>query len=220
MAEKPILFNSEMVLAIMDGRKTQTRRVIKPQPNYQKRFGQPESEVNADIAKRKCSYGKVGDRLWVRETFALNYQYDTDSISDWEECNSLDSGDPRYRADYIRKEKPGYIGRWRTNIHMPKWAARIWLEIIGVRVERVQDISEEDAEAEGVVPQEIKHLREIAETIPNSTYCPHKLTFSELWDSINDKRGFGWDENPWVWVIEFNKLKGISSDADSNNATE
>ncbi len=194
--DRPIIFNSEMVRAILDGRKTQTRRVIKPQPNYQKRFGQPESEVNADIAKRKCPYGKVGDRLWVQETL---YRVVPAWIG-------------KYKADgkTVGGDLP-LVYPWKCKVlsgrFMPKSCARIWLEITKIRVERVQDISEEDAKAEGVEPQEIKHLREIAETIPDSSYCPHKLTFSELWDSINEKRGYGWDVNPWCWCISFKKVK-------------
>ncbi len=207
--DRPIIFNSEMVLATLDGRKTQTRRVIKPQPNYQKRFGQPESEVNADIAKRKCPYGKVGDLLYVKEAWwavevtDIGIQY---CVFD----NEFIKGVPHPKKLRLLDRQDWKWGR-HPNIHLPKKHTRNRLKVTGIKVERVQDISEEDAKAEGVEPQEIKHLREIAETIPDSSYCPHKLTFSELWDSINEKRGYGWDVNPFVWVIEFNKLKGISN---------
>lgn len=177
--ERPILFNSEMVNAILAGKKTQTRRVIKNKSN-----------INHAI---ECPYGKPGDLLWVRETWRPE---------------ELDSGNDgiRFRADAVFKgidntqaaaekwfqvysEKENWK-LWRPSIFMPRWASRITLEITHVRVERVQYIKLSGAKAEGVEHDYENNLT----TIEN---------FAVLWDSINKKRGFGWDENPWVWVIEW-----------------
>ena len=100
-----------------------------------------------------------------------------------------------YRAD----NDPQFEGcRWKPSIHMPKWAARIWLEVTGVRVERVQDISEEDAIAEGIPRGAVQ-------------YCGHAIRlFRDLWDSINAKRGYPWEVNPWVWVVEFKRTETMT----------
>lgn len=214
MKERPILFNTEMVKAILDGRKTQTRRVIKPQP--------PESHqwdvdarcwlVNAGkwitedppFPRNTCPHGVPGDRLWVRETHAV--------------YGVMDSDNPRviYRAD----SPPDAGISWRPSIHMPRWASRINLEITGVRVERVQDIEEDDAEAEGIfidnncivgtsgaggVHREIMGRRAFAAD-DEGHECPIDA-FEQLWDSINAKRGYSWESNPWVWVVEFKQVQ-------------
>lgn len=177
MKERPILFSAPMVRAILDGRKTQTRRVVKL------RNGQymPPSE-KADIngwrqMLRNCPYGQPGDRLWVRETHF--------------DAKRLNEGRILYRAD-------GDVSRfgWTPSIHMPRSASRITLEVTGVRVERLQDISEADAVAEGVVWEQ-------GQTAIN--------VFETLWESIN---GAGsWDANPWVWVVEFKRAKGSTANA-------
>jgi hypothetical protein len=189
--EKPVIFNSEMVRAILDGRKKQTRRIIKPQPNYQKRFGEPKAEIKVNIANRKCPYGQVGDTLWVRESFRIpNMDFDKEQAlmvhyySDRSYC-SVDITNDEMKLWKARKKPFAKTpGRF-----MYKSLARIFLEITNIRVERVQDISENDAEAEG--------------TNCNRTY---REDFKNLWDSINAKRGYDWDKNPWVWVVEFRKL--------------
>jgi len=181
---KPILFNSEMVRAILDGRKTQTRRIVKPQP---------EEILQGDWSEL-CPYGKVGDRLWVRETFKymnlehtkVGYKASID-----ETCND---------GAFIR------LGNWRPSIHMPKWAARIFLEITNIRVERVQDITSHDCIAEGLpVPMvcDATEYRDQTHLNLNKSHERIKEYFQKLWDSINKKRGYGWEDNPWVWVIEF-----------------
>lgn len=181
MKERPILFSGETVRAILEGRKTQTRRACKF------RLGQDEvmTELRDGSLKRteECSpYGKPGDRLWVRETWAKQ-EFHTQPLK------------IRYRADH--DDEAGLPWSWKPSIHMPRWASRINLEITGIRVERVQDISEEDAEAEGVHGCDWGHGMDYG---GKPCYCK---PFEALWDSINAKRGYSWDSNPWVWVVEF-----------------
>lgn len=212
MKERPILFSGPMVRAILKGRKTQTRRVVKPQPKFKDfedgrmlafvdKWGYCPVERNLHL----CPYGSTGDRLWVRETWhgsgnkklALNPEHPMDSLS--------------YRADWHGVDT-GLI--WKPSIHMPRWASRITLEVKGVRVERLQDISEDDAKAEGVTPKGDTY---IAANVAKDS--PHRMEFWTLWQSINAKRGFGWDTNPWVWVIEFQPITPSDSTAKLKSAS-
>lgn len=196
--EKPILFSAPMVRAILDGRKSQTRRIVKPQPQWRLGYmavdgGAIQCGVDypdgADDFVR-CPYGRTGDRLWVRETFWLRNH-----------GNTFRGLGIDYKAGGNKHiPKPAKVGRlccWRPSIHMPRWASRITLEITGVRVERLNDISEEDAEAEGATSQD-RHFR-----------CGNELFgcrsgFAILWSKINGPDS--WDANPWVWVVEFKRL--------------
>lgn len=188
MKERPILFSGPMVRAIFDGTKTQTRRVVKPPKNVDPEHWMPEKfwdgQFNAlhwpaDHAEHeilKCPYGQPGDRLWVRETFAeidcrLTYKAD---FNDGAHC---------------------VVKRWIPSIHMPRWASRITLEITDVRVERLQNISEQDAWAEGCLGWDDDV------TGGSSGYGE----FSELWVSINGVES--WNSNPWVWVVEFRRVE-------------
>lgn len=195
--ERPIIFNAEMVRAILNGNKSQTRRVIKPQPKYD-RFdhigcnfsglwmGWPES-MDDIIWEAHCPYGKIGNQLWVRETWATPGNYDHIKPS-----KLLDYMFPSSSLKYRATEKYGdaYF-RWRPSIHMPGWASRIQLEVLSVKVETVQDITDEDIVAEG-----------------GFVYGSGAWEwFIPLWNSINEKRGFGWDTNPWVWVVEFKVIE-------------
>lgn len=183
--ERPILFNTEMVQAVLDGRKTQTRRVIKEQPDGEvtAKWLDLKDKMPAFIfcnngmecVTRKCPYGEVGNRLWVRETWADGYE-DKPYI---------------YKADGWDADH-----KFKPSIHMPRAASRTLLEITDVRVERVQDISEIDALAEGCVSTAI-------ETDNDYLGLYAKEHFANLWNIINIQRGFGWDVNPWVWVVEF-----------------
>lgn len=180
---KPILFNTEMVQAILEGRKTQTRRVIKPQP---------KEDLITDMLN-KYTYA-VGDILWVRET--------------WNDLSN-NEGNFVYLADGDKGLKDKFFGvlttkdiKWKPSIHMPKASARIFLKVTDVRVERLQDITEEDARAEGVIPI---YGNEFA------SEKRHYPAFARLWDSLNAKRGFGWDTNPWVWVIQFERVESNGS---------
>jgi len=189
--ERPILFSTEMVKAILEGRKSQTRRVIKPQPTMHD-FGEHKSlawekpftkhgylaigveRVRECPSCLRCSYVQPGDTLWVRETWAQeNVNYKDIFI---------------YKADGW--DRSGL--KWKPSIHMPRKAARIFLEVKSMRVERLQDITEEDALAEGIVPYD--------------TYTAKRL-FMNLWNTLNSKRGFIWASNPWVWVIEFERTQ-------------
>lgn len=202
MKERPILFSAPMMRAILAGKKTQTRRVVKPQPPGL--WMKPETAVITDhhgcwafsrIAPNgmavawprgansiRCPYGVPGDRLWVRETWFP------------ETPNRA-----IYRAD--GEFEDGYAGPgWRPSIHMPRWASRIILEVTDVRVERVQAITEEDAKAEGVPPERAARIGADHGTLQ------HTLAFAVLWDSINAPRGFGWATNPWVWCLTFKRV--------------
>ena len=182
--ERPIIFNTEMVNAIVRGRKTQTRRVVKKTTN--------KNEPNKDFAipfesgtcYKDCPYGKPGDYLYVRETWYNPYyqsHYSKQTLKKRAE-HTL------YKANVNRNFNNF---NWRPSIHMPKLFARIWLEITDVRVERIQNISESDCYVEGV---------------KNTKGCSPRFPFGQLWDSINKDKGYGWEENPWVWVVEFKKI--------------
>lgn len=184
--ERPILFSGEMVRAIIEGRKTQTRRVIKPQPScstlgYMVTYEQDgciqcgEDYPDDDSDFRPSPYGKPGDRLWVRETFTTAggnriLYYATDDVNG------------------LRKKRPA--------IHMPRSYSRINLEVTKLRVEQIQRIPVRDIIAEGV------SLGTVTQDFTDK-YTP---AFRELWDRINAKRGFSWQSNPWVWVVEFRRL--------------
>lgn len=205
MKEHPILFSAPMVKAILDGRKTVTRRVVKPQPpanaHQVETWHHPDTkprffawttagEISDQWEPLPCPYGQPGDRLWVRETFCPIYPQDP----------HYNGGRPieyDYQATYKHGDRLGdLIGakkKWKPSIHMPRWASRITLEVTGVRVERLLDISEADARAEGI----------------SCNGCPGRhatADFRALWESINGPSS--WDANPWVWVVEFKRVKG------------
>lgn len=191
MKESPILFSTEMVQAIMADRKLQTRRVVKPQPTKcgsitHFAWGAVTSTnsmpvVSGHATESKCPYGKVGDLLWVRETFGQGV-----------------SGKFYYKADKSIADK--LVLSWKPSIHMPKAAARIWLRITNIRVERLHEITEEDAIKEGVMKLSDEGFWKYYQSEP---YWCHsaKRSFETLWYSINGEES--WNVNPWVWVIEF-----------------
>lgn len=217
MKERPVLFSAPMIRAILAGAKTQTRRIVKPVGNdggfvlceradgsyWPHRSDDGEScfvtgrerddEYLEEIPMR-CPYGVRGDRLWVRETFC----------DDWH----MDRGEVEYRADGELDSDMFDAGcTWRPSIHMPRWASRITLEVTGVRVQRLCDISESDAISEGV-----RQLRDGSECWvgregPGSLVTPWPTArdaFRDLWQSIN---GLGsWGSNPLVWVVEFKRV--------------
>lgn len=188
LREKPIIFSAEMVRAILDGRKTQTRRVIKG-VHSSAPFGEWN---NPDEFLASCPYGQQFDYLWVRESFGDG------GVREGEDVKYV------YRAD--SNGLP--FDKWKPSIHMPRQASRITLEITNIRVERVQDISEDDAKAEGCLGYEIKteHAGHIGYPETYKAWRLPQVQFQDLWDSINAKRGYGWDANPLVWVIEFEKV--------------
>jgi hypothetical protein len=179
MKERPILFSGPMVRAILDGKKTQTRRVVKPQPVWVAEPNAPFKTTDADPnGMINCQYGYSGDRLWVRETFMPM---------------------PHLNAKAFYRASDQLVGgKWKPSIHMPRKLSRIMLEITGIRVERLQDISESDAIAEGVNVHPDHYGRP-----RNSIYSPVQA-YRDLWESINGP--LSWDANPWVWVIEFRRI--------------
>lgn len=211
MKERPILFSAPMVRAILEGRKTQTRRILKTQPfNVVPFIGaddRPTGEFGLCSCHHmvidqhvRCPYGQPGDRLWVREAHAIvpRTAY-AQSEGVQQTIRRDDNHDAAiYREGWDRSE--GGI-RWRPSIHMPRWASRITLEITGVRVERLQDISEEDALAEGV-----RTIEDAAKD--GATWCDKpRRAFRFLWQSINGPAS--WDENPWVWVVELKRVEQL-----------
>ncbi len=191
MRERPILFNGDMVRAILRGQKTQTRRSMREQvcePGIVRMAGPGHCEIVNEHGVRipgfRCPYGQPGDRLWVRETWA----YGIHAMASKRD----EDGPFVYKADGTTQGR--LCERWRPSIHMPRSASRITLEITGVRVERLQACNEVDAIAEGAPwaacgsPQE----------------GSHKAGFAQLWESIN---GAGsWPANPWVWAVEFRPI--------------
>lgn len=204
MRERPIIFNAEMVRAILGGRKTQTRRVIKsqPWPDVFSYIGVGVTGlwcgyyVDPDIPvwEANCPYGKPGDQLWVRETWATPGNWDEYKPSDLLD-NWFNTQQVKYRA--TEPYPDGGYYKWRPSIFMPRWASRIQLEVESVRIEKVQDITPEDCAAEGC-----QHW-----TVDGIVHKSARKYFKKLWDSINKKRGFGWDVNPWVWMIHFKVIE-------------
>ena len=202
--ERPILFSGPMVRAIIEGRKTQTRRVIKPKheffvddghdginrvyyPCYV--TGEPEPQ------EILCPYGSVGERLWVRETWAVVPKVSDDGPK---HKAKGDGTGATWRADW-NGNPSGFP--WKPSIHMPRWASRITLEVTGVRVERLNDISEADAQAEGCDGNyQIGY-------IPAYQAGPFSYHFAQLWESINGPGS--WSLNPWVWVVEFKRVVSL-----------
>lgn len=198
MKSTPLLFTAPMVRALLDGRKTQTRRIVKPQfeileypggsgaksVNYRGNSWWFNSQTShpSHISKA-CPYGTIGDQIWVRETFLLRNQGQT----------------VVYRADMDSVDAAGFgamYGGWKPSIHMPRWASRISRTLTNVRVERVQDISEEDAEAEGV-----GFFREHPDF--DETLTAREL-FKVLWEHTYGPDAWA---QPWVWVLEFRRLE-------------
>ena len=204
MTERPIIFSAPMVIALREGRKTQTRPIVKSQPDTEDVRFEPafrEWYCEGGVWHKQCQYGVPGDRLWVRETF---YHDPEDRVL-------------LYRADGGMDVEMFDAGcKWQPSIFMPRARSRITLEITGVRVERLQDISNEDAEAEGI---EVPRCPKCSYTYQDCLrHMDHNLcgeeapasavyAYSLLWDSLNAKRA-PWASNPWVWVLSFNVVKG------------
>ncbi|HBW6460443.1 TPA: hypothetical protein MM041_000755 [Klebsiella pneumoniae] len=236
MKERGMIFNGEMVRAILDGRKTQTRRIMAPQPADDIERGIfPNPEVIGWKSSRRhkhgsttahfCHYGKPGDRIWVRETWGVvSHAFSGDGLMiDWVPDrpataihempfgNGYYSGYAIYAADgdFTWGDDDGYEdGRscWKPSIHMPRAASRILLEITDVRVERLNAISEEDARAEGIIDGGCLNCGE-----PEPCGCANPEpdatdAFAYLWQSIYGQEN--WNADPWVWVIEFKRVEG------------
>lgn len=217
MKERPILMNAEMVRATLEDRKTQTRRVINPQPDLPDGWN-TNSHVS-DIADY-CPFGKPGERIWVRETCWIwgrwykngktatgrqKWQFKANRTVaahfDPNNAQNAIKGTPRERSAYWK----------RPSIFMPRRACRLLLDVKLIRVERLNDISDTDAIAEG-----IRYRHELdpcgschyqSQIEPNKGFNSPVAAFRELWDSLNASRGYGWDTNPWCWIIEFERVK-------------
>lgn len=201
ITERGMIFNAEMVRALLDGRKTQTRRPIKWKQTRFTEIGEREDgskwpwSEDAEHACdfwHPCPFGTVGDRIWVREAFRVHSRatdvatlvYKASERNSWTEQTR--------RVPVAVCNKPATPEKWTPSLHMPRWASRILLEITDVRVERLRSMSQDDARAEGV----------IAASGPMEA----GLAFRELWDSIYGEES--WKANPWVWVIEFKRVEG------------
>ncbi|MBI3103208.1 MAG: hypothetical protein HYY98_16900 [Burkholderiales bacterium] len=222
MTDRPILFSGPMVRALLAGTKTQTRRVVKPQPRRVDGgvpFGDAPAWAHAEpgSAMMRCPYGKPGDRLWVKETWRTARSLDNKSPNAIGEM-CIDAGYRKpwapltYEADGHRNtEWRGFEmagdaepGKTRVSIHMPRWASRITLEITSVRVERLHDISEADALAEGVA-QAVRDRLPVQQCGEYDTIDADPVElYQDLWESINGPGS--WDDNPWVWVLEFRRI--------------
>lgn len=226
MKERPILFSGPMVLAILEGRKTQTRRIVKPQPFENGRLFGPELYQPVEYDRHgemvpgksiygaysedgewgvKCPYGAPGDRLWVKETFFVD--------TAMKKIGSSMMDDLYYRADgeccqQIPECACAEVGKpkWRPSIHMPRWASRITLEVTSVRIERLQEISEQDAMAEGA--KKFKGKYHFLDSWEGELEKTPQAAFRKLWNQINGPDA--WDQNPWVWVVEFKRVDARS----------
>ena len=217
MKTHPILFSTDMVMALLHRNKIQTRRIVKNTDNFGCFTGDCNHWIQTECfdaiqtyALENCPHGQPGDLLWVRETwkywnwtedgmpwikYAANDEilfFDSTIPEEW--CERLTniwaslSEPENYEIDQAARDH-----KWRPNIFLPRWASRLTLKITDIRIERVQDISNEDAVAEGIgVPLDMRY----------AAYDE----FRPLWDRLNAKRGYGWDENPWVWVIQFDVI--------------
>jgi hypothetical protein len=204
MKERPILFSGPMVEAILEGRKTQTRRVIRVEWLRCLDLDEPDDVVKA---LQQCPYGKPedGDRLWVRETWGAIWPGDYPvplRLCKIEYRADLPAGNTDYPGQWPAKEAQGYdeAPKWKPSIHMPRWASRLTLAITVVKVERLQDITLEDVKAEGI-PGYSFARGAISDKPPDPRW-----KYIELWNRLNAKCGYSWDSNPWVWVIEFKKI--------------
>jgi len=242
--ERPILFKPEMVRAILEGRKTQTRRTVKlnrvnEKPDIWKYRG--INGLNSHLFEAEIMvgdpdavfwiegpYGVPGDRLWVRETFAIETNFNIEFKYEpphkdgrpikWEESPEWGKwwAQPHYRATdptpdlcYEDQAEDGPCVKWKPSIHMPRWASRLTLEVTHIRVERVRDISAKDIISEGAVlrPHTDQFGRNPVSAFDEKVYLDLRSLWAAGWNSINEKRGYGWDNNPWVWVIEFKEIK-------------
>ena len=217
MKERPILFSGPMVRAILDGRKTQTRRAVKPQPLQDQpelRNGIVHWPTRVATVEETCPYGQAGDVLWVREKWAKSIN-NTLYAADHGSVERIGDG-PRDVTDEWDWDR-NVPNRWKPSIHMPRASCRLRIEVVSVRVERVQEISEVDAIAEGVQSERDhygdpaineKYLGTIAWHRYDEKACSAMSaveSYSTLWDSINGKGS--WASNPWVWVVEFKRTE-------------
>ncbi len=222
--ERPAIMAGESVRAILEGRKTHTRRVITPVPTKAGLWtcANFRAGLNLNVeddrlwAEGECRHGQKGERLWVREAWRAPKSLDLESPGTIARA-ALDAGykEPwcpvRYGADgSVRHGAPfrntfgDQWGRARASMHMPRWASRLLLEILDVQAERLQVITTADILAEGLkIPDVDYNVPERPDVLDHERDCYARDLFSKIWDRLNGKRGFGWESNPWVWRIEF-----------------
>lgn len=224
MKERPILFSGEMVRAILEGRKTQTRRVVKPLPSWQVHsvckpdgaadpwavwFHYPETDRVGHL--RECPYGKPGNRLWVRETWASGYQNGCWGTIFAADKTFVQGKRAHAKGPHFHAKEIGEHVRWKPSIHLHRWASRILLEITDVRVQRLHDIKADDAIAEGV-----EKLAEFPCITPYRNYgvkqpagahnfSTPQASFMSLWMMINGADSY--NANPWVWALTFKRVE-------------
>ncbi|MBN3777399.1 hypothetical protein G3O06_07520 [Burkholderia sp. Ac-20345] len=228
MKELPILFAHPMVRAILEGRKTQTRRVVKPQPEVSPQgnlmgewLGRPLNGLLLpklqDISIH-CPYGTPGGRLWVRESYVAFGRWETrysakKGRDEWHFVDMTVETGRKYRFDGAvpNAARGGATPAWwrRPSIFMPRAAARTLLEVTSVRVERLQDISHDDAVAEGllILPASGRYVVSQGDQYLGGADHDPRVVYADLWDSLNTERGHGWSTNPWVWVVEFGRIQ-------------
>jgi hypothetical protein len=228
MTERPILFSAPMVRAILTGQKTQTRRIVNPQPErvrehmdgrirvpdgwrWRECYGADDGGGFAEELAANCRYGNVGDRLWVKETWRTSVCCDDKAPSvletpgngfGWPVWYAADGGAVTWRG--AKEGGPGFVnpGKTRVSIHMPRWASRITLAITSVRAEGLHDIGEADAKAEGAACR-IAPGGDLAGAFAGlGGDVNYRAHFRDLWDSINGERA-PWASNPWVWAVTF-----------------
>lgn len=219
MRESPILFNADMVRAVLDGRKSQTRRIIKPQP-FERSWSRHDHQIEIVSGRAengdeidgllaytkssggewhaKCPFGQAGDRLWVRETFRVHSRATDVATLVYKASEQQSWTQQTHRVPIEKCNKPAVVDTCTPSIHMPRWASRITLEITGVRVERLNSMTESDALAEGCNGGH--------DSIPGYMYSatPHEH-FHHVWQSIYGDDS--WQANPWVWVVEFKRVE-------------
>jgi hypothetical protein len=245
MKERPILFSGPMVRAILEGRKTMTRRILKPQPDmamdgeicpdgsggysWEPVWPQGHKKAGKIVCSLSCPYGGPGDRLWVRESWALthpSFDYETQCV---DEFIPFEGKIPKEMPDSYWKVVYGanfnemqvhkddrFIKNWKPSIHMPRWASRLTLEIVDVRPERLQEITEEDVVKEGIQKPycsvSSKNLYQIwvnGKCIENEKAA---FVYQSLWNSINGPGS--WEANPWIWTIEFKRITEVRRERD------
>ncbi|EBW2268822.1 hypothetical protein CBK19_24560 [Salmonella enterica subsp. enterica serovar Hillingdon] len=219
MKERGMIFNAEMVRAILEGRKTQTRRPVKPQPELTERSGfswngvvfgsgSDDRETNRNFAHVKCPFGKPGYRIWVRETFRVHSRASDVATLVYRASVRNSWTEQTHRVPVAVCNKPAIPEKWTPSIHMPRWASRITLEITDVRVERLHNISERDALREGLfqLPASGRYCLQPGMQYFGMASHSAKEVYSWLWASIYGEES--WAANPWVWVIEFKRVEG------------
>lgn len=200
MKERGMIFNGEMVRALLDGRKTQTRRPVKF-PVHDKNLGceLAGNELAGELSAGNylnSAFGKPGDRIWVREAFRVHSRATDVATLVYKASERNSWTEQTHRVPVAVCNKPATPEKWTPSLHMPRWASRITLEITDVRVERLNSISEEDAGKEGYP----------ADPTPYGGEMDKWLWFRQLWDGIYPEQSF--KHNPWVWVIKFKRVEG------------